>query len=86
MDMATDERTRKWRKKQVEERMEELSDEPPDGQGFPSGVLWNMAEQRVLERQRRKWKFLKLVNAEYERLWKEAEQALVMEYEHRRPD
>jgi len=80
--MTTDERTKKWRRKRVEERLEELSS---PAQGLMPGVLWSMAELRVIERQRQKPEFRKRVDAEYERLRKEAEQALVIEYEYCSP-
>jgi hypothetical protein len=69
-------RTKNWRATQVKERLAELS-----GQQYSEGMLWRMAEQRVAERQRRKPEYHKIVEAEYQRLLKEAEQALREEYE-----
>ncbi len=89
--MATDERTKKWRKEQVYERMMELTNE---GKGF--SFLLCLAEVRVRERERKKfYSFGKhqtsrrpygvLVDAEYKRLCNEAEQALVIEYQFCQP-
>jgi hypothetical protein len=66
---------RKWRAQKVEEQLQELCSD-----GYSPGVLMRMAEQRIAERQKRKPEYQKLVNAEYERLLKEAEQALREEW------
>jgi hypothetical protein len=63
---------RKWRAQKAEEQLEELS----LGQYGRVGVLWRMAEQRIAERQKRKSKYQRLVQGEYERLRREAKQAL----------
>jgi hypothetical protein len=89
--MATDEKTKKWREEQVYEKMMELTNE---GKGY--SFLLCLAEVRVRQRLRKKFYSLGkhrpsrrpygvLVDAEYERLCNEAEQALVIEYGHCSP-
>ena len=63
---------KKWRAKQVKEKLEELV----SASDATDGVLWRMAEQRIAERQKRKPEYHALVQNEFLRLWDEAERAL----------